>query len=230
MRRLAIAIGVVVVLGAGAALWALTRPGKGRVPGGAPPGRVQRGTSHENAAAGGAGKTTQTPADSRDATAQKRDAEGGDTNGQSAPADRQSNDGRGNWGPASGMSDAERARLRAEMVGRMLDQAGLSDQEKKAARKAVESKERARQTLAGGLADLRRISDESSPTDRQLRDALTAYRSAMARYRKQAEAEDRSLEKQLSLRARVRCLSLGILDNGLGGMRYRGMGAPRPSR
>lgn len=132
----------------------------------------------------------------------------------------------GRWGE---MSEAERARLRDRMIQRMLDESGLTDKEKAAAKKALKAKSEARQALINALTNLRRTANKAKPTDKELQAALTAYRAAMAQYRKKVQAEDAALIKQLSLKGQVRCMSLGILDNGLGGPGRMGM-AGRPGR
>jgi len=123
------------------------------------------------------------------------------------------------------MSEADRAKMQEQMLERMLEQAGLTDDEKAAAKKAMKAKNDARQALAQKLGDLRGVADNPDATDQQLRDALAAYRAAMTEYRQKATAQDQALAAQLSLRSQARCIALGILDNGLGGMRPQGMGA-----
>jgi len=120
------------------------------------------------------------------------------------------------------MSEAERAKMRAQMMEQMLDQAGLTDKEKAAAKKTLKAKDEARQALTDELTKLQRTANKEKATDKELRDALAAYRAAVAQYRKKIAAEDQALTKQLSLQGQVRCMSLGILDNGLGGMRRMG--------
>jgi len=137
------------------------------------------------------------------------------------------------------MSEAERAQMREQMQERMLEQARLSEKEKIAARQAMKAKDQARQRLIEQLTRLRRVVNRSNPTAAELRRALNDYRQALKQYRQKVTAEDEALSRQLSLIARARCLSLGILDNGLGGMggmmgrgRMGGMGGrmmmPRP--
>jgi len=106
-----------------------------------------------------------------------------------------------------------------------LEEAGLAEKEKAAARKALKAKEQARQALADELVKLQRAANRSNPTEKHLQQALSAYRAALAQYRKKIAAEDTALVRQLSLRSQVRCMSLGVLDNGLafGGGRM-GMG------
>jgi len=114
------------------------------------------------------------------------------------------------------MSEAERAKMREQMMGRRLEEAGLTDREKAAAKKSLKAKVGARQALADELVKLQRAANKSKPTDKQLSDGLSAYRAALAQYRRKIAAEDAALVKQLSLKSQVRCMSLGILDNGLG--------------
>lgn len=123
--------------------------------------------------------------------------------------------GGGGW---SQMSEAERAKMREQMTERMIDEAGLNSKEKAAAKKSMKAKDKARQSLADELTKLRRTANKSKPTNAELTKALSSYRAAMTRYRSRAAAGDQALTKQLSLRSQVRCTSLGILDNGLGGM------------
>ncbi|HUT74736.1 MAG TPA: hypothetical protein VM221_07870 [Armatimonadota bacterium] len=129
--------------------------------------------------------------------------------------------GPGGWGQ---MSEAERAKMREQMTARMLDQAGLTDAEKTAAKKALTAKARAREALTQELTKLRRTANQAKPTDKDLRAALAAYGAALTQYRKQVAATDAALVKQLSTRSRARCMSLGILDNGLGMMGRMGGG------
>jgi small-conductance mechanosensitive channel len=116
----------------------------------------------------------------------------------------------------SQMSEADRAKMREQMQERRLEEAGLADKEKAAAKKLLKAREAARTTLAAELVKLQRAANKSKPTDKQLSDALSAYRAALAQYRRNVAAEDAALVKQLSLKSQVRCMSLGILDNGLG--------------
>jgi hypothetical protein len=129
--------------------------------------------------------------------------------------------GAGGWGQ---MSEAERAKMREQMTARMLDEAGLTDAEKTAAKKALTAKARAREALTQQLTKLRRTANQAKPTDKDLRAALAAYGAALTQYHKQVAATDAALVKQLSTRSRARCISLGILDNGLGMMGRMGGG------
>jgi hypothetical protein len=136
-----------------------------------------------------------------------------------AQAPRAGGPPRGGFGQ---MSDAERARVREQSMERALDRAGLTDKEKAAAKKAMTAKEQARSQLRVELGKLRQVAASPKPTEKQLQDALSAYRRTLEQYRKKAAAEDAALVKQLSLKSQVRCMALGILDNGLGF--GRGMG------
>jgi transcription initiation factor TFIIIB Brf1 subunit/transcription initiation factor TFIIB len=117
----------------------------------------------------------------------------------------------------------------------LLTQAGLSSSESSAAEAAIRAKLEARRQLALALVELRRVADDKSVPSSQLKQAMAAYRKALRKYRERVATEDRSLEGKLSLASQVRCLALGILDNGLGmgggtGAR-RGAGrAPGPAR
>jgi hypothetical protein len=118
--------------------------------------------------------------------------------------------------------------MREQMMERMLDQAGLTDEEKAAAKKAVAAKEKARQVLANELEKLRAVAQKENPSDAELTDALALYPPALVDYRKAVAAADQALAKQLTAKAQVRCLSLGILDNGLGGLGQPGGFGPPP--
>ncbi len=115
------------------------------------------------------------------------------------------------------MSEAERAQMREQMIERMLEQAGLTDDEKAAAKAALIAKQEARRVLAEELAKLRAVAaDDAGATDEELQEALTAYRAAMTQYHDTIEAQDAALVEQLSLQSEVRCMLLGILQNGVG--------------
>ena len=142
-------------------------------------------------------------------------------------------------GRSGQMSETERAKMREQRTERMLEQASLTEQEKAAAKKNMEAKDQARQALSDELTNLRRTANKAEPTDTELQNALASYRTAAAQYRKKVEAGDQALAKQLSLKAQVRCMSLGVLENGLGRMgaggpggsgRPGGMGGDRRSR
>jgi hypothetical protein len=126
------------------------------------------------------------------------------------------------------MSEAERAKMREQMMERRLEEAGLTDKEKAAAKKTAKAKMQARDALQAQLMRLQRAANKSKPTNKQLQDALSAYRAAIAQYRSKVAAEDAALVKVLSLKSQVRCMSLGILDNGLpgGGRMGGGMRGP----
>ena len=85
-------------------------------------------------------------------------------------------------------------------------------------------KSAARQDLTTALGELRKVSDATKPTEEQLKQALAAYRKAIAKYRSEVEAQDKGLAAKLSLASQARCLALGVLDNGLGAS---GMRRPR---
>jgi hypothetical protein len=125
--------------------------------------------------------------------------------------------GFGDREPPRPRSEAEAAKLRLEMTERLLREAGLTKKEQAAATRALEAKEKARSELSQQLVTLRRAANRSSATDQQLRAALSTYRAALARHRNTVEAQDEALFKGLSARGQVKCLSLGILENGLGG-------------
>ena len=138
-------------------------------------------------------------------------------------------------GPGGGFGDRERPRqmtgeemekMRQQMIERMLDESGLTDEEEAAAKETLKVKQQARATLEGALTKLRRAANKAKPSDKELREVLAAYRAALAQYRGKVESQDRALTKQLSLRGQVRCMSLGILDHGLGGMGPGSAGPP----
>jgi len=116
------------------------------------------------------------------------------------------------------MNPAEMEKMRQQMLERMLDESGLTAKEQAAAKETLMVKQQARRTLEDELTKLRRLANKSKPTDQELKDALAAYRAAMAKYRAKVEKADAGLIKQLSLKGQVRCMSLGVLDNGLGPM------------
>jgi len=129
------------------------------------------------------------------------------------------------------MSEADREKMRQQMIERMLEQAGLTAAEKTAARNALKVKDQARKALQDALTNLRRTANKENPTNKELGDALVAYRTAFAQYTKKVHDADVALTKQLSVKSQVRCISLGILDNGLGmmGMMGGGRGGAVPS-
>jgi hypothetical protein len=129
------------------------------------------------------------------------------------------------------MSEADRARMREQMIERVLDQAGLTDKEKAAAKNTMQAKAQAREILTQELDKLRAIANADNPSAQDLEDAMAAYRTVLTAYRKKIDTEDQALVAQLSLRAQARCLSLGILDNGLGGFgHFGGFGRPGGAR
>jgi hypothetical protein len=158
----------------------------------------------------------------------KADVAGTSPEGAPAPARvaRAPSGGPEGWGQRAPMSEAERERIRQEMMERMVDQSDLSAKEKAAAKQALKAKAQARRPLEDELTRLRRVANKSKPSDKELKDALAAYRSALAGYRKKVEAADGALVKRLSLKGQLRCLSLGILDNGLGPMGMARSGGP----
>lgn len=114
------------------------------------------------------------------------------------------------------MSDADRARMREEMLQRALDQSGLTDEEKALAKAAADAKDQARQTLRDALTEFRRAVNAENPSEADLKAAMETYQKALAKYRQDVAAQDEALKAKLSPAAQARCLSLGILDNGLG--------------
>jgi hypothetical protein len=234
MKRLAIAIGAVIILAAGVALWALTRPG-GSQPGVRAVttergGRPETSAGNDQPSGGSPGPAERgaAPTETRDQTSTRGQASAPSKDGIDRSAAPEGGSGR--WGPPSEMSEADRAKMRDQMMERMLDDAGLSAKEKTAARSAIKANDKARQTLVDQLTRLRRTANKSQPTDEELKEALAAYRSALARYRKEVATQDATLVKQLSLKGQARFLSLGVLDNGLGGFGPGGPGGFRPPR
>jgi hypothetical protein len=121
------------------------------------------------------------------------------------------------------MSAAEVEKMRAQMVDRMLDQAGLTAKEKTAAKKALAAKAKAREQLQAAHGKLMAVVSKAKVSNGELQRAMTAYRAAQTRYEAAIVAIDKALVKQLSVKSQAKCLAFGILDNGLsfGG---RGMG------
>ena len=107
------------------------------------------------------------------------------------------------------------------MTERMLQQTGLTETEKAAAKQTIKAKDQARQALTEQLTTLRGTANAPTPTNQELQDAQSAYWAAMTGYYQKVQAGDQALMNQLCLRSQVQCLSLGILENGLGRM---GMG------
>jgi len=120
-----------------------------------------------------------------------------------------------------------RDRARAQLRERFFELAQLTNSEKAAAQKAMEAKEEARNKLSEQLTRLRATAIKTDATKTELSAALAAYRGALAQYRKKVEMEDKILCAKLSLGAQARGLSLGILENGFGGI---GRSAFGPSR
>ena len=140
--------------------------------------------------------------------------------------------GGGGMGPFGQMSEADRAKIREQMTERVLEGAGLNAKEKAAARKTMKAKEAARRDLMDQRTALQRVTNKAKPTDAELKQGLAAYRAALAQYRAQMQSLDQALVRQLSVRSQARCMTLGILDNGLGmgpgfGGRAGGMGGGR---
>jgi len=128
------------------------------------------------------------------------------------------------------MSEAERARMRQQMIDRMIEQAQLTEEQRQAVRQTLAAKDQARQALTEELNNLRRTANQANPTEEQLRTALEAYQAALTRYREKVQAIDAALVKQLPVGAQVRCMSLGILENGLGPMGMRRGAGAQPGR
>jgi len=131
--------------------------------------------------------------------------------------------GGGQVGQAQRPAGPEAGAAMQQQLDQALRQAGLTDAERAAAERAVNAKLDARRDLAAALGQLRRTALGQNATDDQLKSASDTYRQALAKYRSRVEAEDQGLIKQLSARSQVRCLALGVLDNGLG----IGVGMPR---
>lgn len=132
---------------------------------------------------------------------------------------------RGQWGQ---MTEAQRAQMREQMIERILEQMGLTAQEKVAAKKAISAKDQARQVLTAEIAKLWGTANNAKATNEELQNALTTYWAALGQYYQKVQAEDQALMKQLSLRSQAQCFAVGILENGLGRMGMGGgMGQPR---
>jgi len=115
-------------------------------------------------------------------------------------------------------TEAEIAAMREQMTTRLLEMAQVGEAQKGAVTQALAAKEQARRALMESFNNLRTATEKSGATEQELGQALQAYRAAVAQYRQKVEAADAALMKQLPVSAQARCTSLGILDNGLGGM------------
>jgi hypothetical protein len=125
---------------------------------------------------------------------------------------------RGGSAGAPDMSEWELERL-----SRALTEARLIGDERSAAEAAVKAKLEARRALFTALRELRGATEDTKATDAGLTQAMAAYQKALTKYRGEVAAQDKALEAKLSVRSQARCLSIGILDNGMGmgGMRSR---------
>jgi len=123
----------------------------------------------------------------------------------------------GGMGTAPGGMDLERMKTQLAAYD-------LSADETAAAGKNMEAKFKARQALMEELGKLRQLAEDPQATTEQLTAATTAYTKAMAKYRATVQSEDSALAKKLTPRSTARLLAAGILDNGLGGGRFRGGG------
>ena len=135
--------------------------------------------------------------------------------------------GPGGAGGFQPMSQEERAKIREQMMERVLDQAQLTDSERIAAKQALQAKDAAQQTLNHEFTKLLSAINRPDATEQTLSDALAAYRGAVTQYRQKVEADDLALSKQLSVASEVRCMLTGVLDNGRSAM---GMMAGGPRR
>ena len=223
MKRL-IVVAVLLAVGVGIVLWVRTRSGDEAGPTDLPVVRMERGTARETVPADRVPQPPTTVEGTAPVPTQTEQAPRPPQMSQS-PSPRKGSGGSGQMSaPPTRSGEADRAKMREQMMTRMLEQANLTEKEKTAAKKNMEAKDQARQALSDDLTKLRRTANKANPSNTELQNALTAYRAAMAKYRKQVEAADQSLIKQLSLKAQVRCMSLGILDNGLGRMGMAGGG------
>ncbi len=118
---------------------------------------------------------------------------------------------------------ADRSEWELERLSRTLTEARLIGDERSAAEAAVKAKLEARRALFTALGELRAATEDFKATDEGLTQAMAAYQKALTEYRGEVAAQDKALEAKLSVRSQARCLSLGILDNGMGmgGMRLR---------
>ena len=103
-----------------------------------------------------------------------------------------------------------------ERLSRALTEARLIGDERSAAEAAVKAKLEARRALFTALRELRATTEDTKATDAGLTQAMAAYRKALTKYQGEVAAQDKALEAKLSVRNRVRCLAVGILDNGMG--------------
>jgi len=124
----------------------------------------------------------------------------------------------------------DRSEWELERLSRTLTEARLIGDERSAAEAAVRAKLEARRALFTALGELRAATEDVKATDEGLTQATAAYQKALTKYRDEVAAQDKALEAKLSMRSQARCLSVGILDNGMGmgGMRLRrGAGGDR---
>ena len=143
----------------------------------------------------------------------------------------------GMGGPAGGMRGPMGGRMGPpdEMPGmqmleqreaRLLERAGLNKKEVALVRKTQEAKMQARRRLLTEMRILERSAYKKNATDKELREFITRYRSAMTAYRNRIASLDKALTEKVSLRSQARLLCMGVLENGLGrgGMIRGGLG------
>jgi hypothetical protein len=121
----------------------------------------------------------------------------------------------GGMGMGGGAADLERMKT-------ALLAYDLSKEETDAAGRNMEAKLKARQALMEELTKLRQTGEDPQATEAQLTAATAAYMKALTKYRTTMQSEDSALAKKLTPRSHARLLAAGILDNGLGGGRFRG--------
>jgi len=135
--------------------------------------------------------------------------------------------GRGGSGQ---MSEADEAKMREEQRDRLLLRAfapprRFTPDERNAAQQALIAKDEANRILLQELAKLRRVARSQNPGEQELelvskdvilQQAVRSFCASLAQYRETVEATDDALAKQLSVHSQAVCLSLGVLDNGLG--------------
>jgi len=102
-----------------------------------------------------------------------------------------------------------------QMLDRMAERLGLTENEKKVVQKAAAAKMQAATAHGEAVRALGEVVRKEGVADAELRAALQKFEVSLAAYRQKVTAIDAQLIKGISLKARTALTAMGIIDNGL---------------
>jgi len=103
-----------------------------------------------------------------------------------------------------------------KLMGERLQQAGVTDEQLPAVKKALKAKQEAREAYTAKLTELNEKLKDPFISDADITAALKVCREALAVYRKVVKEQDDKIIATVSPMAQAKLFQYSIIDNGLG--------------